>query len=82
MGAYEFQGFPTVNLVISIASGNWNSNSTWEMGHIPQINDTVIIDSNHNVTVNSTTDIAKNIEFRGTGKIQFNSTTTKLNVGF
>ena len=82
MGAYEFQGASTVSLVISIASGNWNANSTWDLGHIPQINDIVIIDSNHNVNVNTTTEIAKNIKFIGTGKIQFNSSATKLNVGF
>ena len=82
MGAYEFQGSSTVSLVISVASGNWNASSTWDAGHIPQINDTVIIDSNHNVIVNATTELAKNIEFRGTGKIQFNSSATKLSVGF
>ena len=82
MGAYEFQGISTVSLVISIASGNWNANSTWNMGHIPQINDIVIIDSTHQVSVNNVTEISKNIEFRGTGKILFNSSATKLNIGF
>jgi CHRD domain/PKD-like domain/Right handed beta helix region len=81
MGAYEFQGTATATLVISVATGNWESNSTWDVGRVPQLGDYVIIDSNHIVTLNGT-GIAKNLEYRGTGQLKFNTTTSKLEIGF
>ncbi|MEA5461202.1 Calx-beta domain-containing protein [Arcicella sp. LKC2W] len=81
MGAYEFQGNGTSNVVISIASGNWEINSTWDANRVPQIGDIVIIDQNHTVTLNGEGS-AKNIEYRGTGTLKFNSTSSKLNIGF
>ena len=81
MGAYEFQGTATANLVISAQTGNWESNSTWVGFKVPQLGDYVIIDNNHIVTL-STTGIAKNLEYRGTGQLKFNTTTSKLEIGF
>ncbi|PWK29074.1 uncharacterized protein DUF11 [Arcicella aurantiaca] len=81
MGAYEFQGNATASVVISIATGNWEINSTWDVNRVPQIGDIVIIDQNHIVTLNGVGN-AKNIEYRGTGKLKFNSTSSKLNIGF
>ena len=81
IGAYEFQGNGTASVVISIASGNWEINSTWDVNRIPQIGDIVIIDQNHIVTLNGEGS-AKNIEYRGTGTLKFNSTSSKLNIGF
>ena len=81
MGAYEFQGTATATLVISLATGNWESNSTWDIGRVPQLGDYVIIDNNHVVAL-STTGIAKNLEYRGTGQLKFNTTTSKLEIGF
>jgi hypothetical protein len=81
MGAYEFQGNSTSSVVISIASGNWEINSTWDVNRVPQIGDIVIIDQNHIVTLNGVGN-AKNIEYRGTGQLKFNSTSSKLNIGF
>jgi hypothetical protein len=79
MGAYEFQGVATVTLVISVQSGNWEANSTWENFRVPQLGDYVIIDSNHTVTLNGE-GTAKNLEYRGTGKVIFKPT-SKLNTG-
>jgi CHRD domain/Ig-like domain CHU_C associated/Calx-beta domain len=81
MGAYEFQGVATSTLVISVVTGPWEANSTWSVGRVPQLGDYVIIDSNHIVTLNST-GIAKNLEYRGTGQLKFNTTTSKLQIGF
>ncbi|PWK16940.1 parallel beta helix pectate lyase-like protein [Arcicella aurantiaca] len=81
MGAYEFQGRATASLVISVHSGNWESNSTWDIGRVPQLGDYVIIDNNHTITL-STSGIAKNLEYRGTGQVKFNATTSKLEIGF
>jgi hypothetical protein len=81
MGAYEFQGTATATLVISVQTGNWESNSTWDIGRVPQLGDYVIIDNNHIVTLSST-GIAKNLEYRGTGQLKFNTTTSKLEIGF
>jgi hypothetical protein len=38
---------------ISIATGNWNQNSTWNLNAVPGPNDNVIITSNHIVTINA-----------------------------
>jgi hypothetical protein len=81
MGAYEFQGVATATLVISIQTGNWESNSTWDIGRVPQLGDYVIIDNSHIVTLTGT-GIAKNLEYRGTGQLKFNAITSKLEIGF
>ena len=81
MGAYEFQGNGTSTLIISVVTGPWEANSTWDIGRMPQLGDYVIIDNNHVVTL-STTGIAKNLEYRGTGTLKFNSATSKLEIGF
>ena len=81
IGAYEFQGTAIARLVISIQTGNWESNLTWDIGSIPLLGDYVIIDQNHVITINQT-GVAKNIEYRGTGTIKFNSASSKLNIGF
>ena len=65
MGAYEFQGVSTSNIVISAQMGEWESNSTWVGFKVPALGDVVIIDANHIVTINAT-GIAKSIEYRGT----------------
>ena len=80
MGAYEYQGNPTATLVISVASGNWESNSTWDIGRVPTLGDYVIIDQNHTISL-STEANAKNLEYRGSGTIQFKSNNSKINLG-
>ena len=81
MGAYEFQGNSVSSIVISVASGNWESNSTWDVGRVPKIGDLVIINNNHTVNLNGMGN-AKNIEYRGTGTLKLNTTNGKLNIGF
>ena len=81
MGAYEFQGVATSNIVISAQTGDWEINSTWVGFIAPQIGDMVIIDANHIVTINATA-IAKNIEYRATGQVKFKTAVAKLNIGF
>ena len=80
MGAYEFQGSGTLTLVISVVTGPWEASSTWDVGRVPQLGDYVIIQNNHVVTL-STTGIAKNLEYRGTGSLKFNLITSKLELG-
>ena len=80
MGAYEFQGAGVANIVISAQTGNWESNTTWVGLQVPKLGDKVIIDANHIVTINTEV-IAKDVEYRGTGTIKFNSATAKLNTG-
>ena len=81
MGAYEFQGIATANLVISQQTGNWESNSTWVGFQVPQLGDYVIIDSNHTVTLNGT-GTAKNVESRPNSVLKFGGITAKLTIGF
>lgn len=81
MGAYEFQGAGTSTLIISVVTGPWEANSTWDLGRVPQLGDYVIIENNHIVTL-STTGMAKHLEYRGTGTLKFNLVTSKLELGF
>jgi parallel beta-helix repeat protein len=81
IGAYEFQGIGTSTLVISVVTGPWEANSTWDIGRVPRLGDYVIIDNSHIVTI-STSAIAKNLQYRGKGTLKFNSTTSKLELGF
>ena len=81
MGAYEFQGIASANLVISVQTGSWETNSTWDIGRIPQLGDYVIIDNNHIVTLNGE-GTAKNIDYRNNGFLKFGSPSAKLNIGF
>ena len=67
-------------MVISVRTGSWEDNSTWNVGRVPQLGDYVIIDNNHIVTLNGT-GITKNLEYRGTGQLKFNTTSSKLNTG-
>jgi hypothetical protein len=80
MGAYEFQGSRVGTTIKSVTSGNWENNSTWNIGRIPLAGDNVIIDNNHNVTImNSGT--AKNVEVRSNAKIIYNQSLSKLQTG-
>ena len=80
MGAYEFQGTATATLIISVQTGPWEANSTWDIGRVPQLGDNVIINNNHNVTI-SGTGTAKNVEIRTNAKLIHGSTSSKLQTG-
>jgi hypothetical protein len=80
MGAYEFQGSRLGGTVISIVSGNWESNSTWNIGRSPLAGDNVILNNNHNVTLNSTGTF-KNVEIRTNAKLIHSSGSSKLQSG-
>jgi hypothetical protein len=80
MGAYEFQGAATNTLVISVQSGPWEANSTWDIGRVPRIGDNVVINDNHNVTV-SGTGTAKNVEIRTNAKLIHTSASSKIQTG-
>jgi parallel beta-helix repeat protein len=81
MGAFEFQGIATVSLVISVQTGNWETNATWDIGRVPQLGDYVIINTNHTITLNGT-GTAKNVESRNNSVIRFGNTSARLNIGF
>ncbi|MEY4540509.1 MAG: hypothetical protein RLZZ306_2266, partial [Bacteroidota bacterium] len=80
MGAYEFQGAASVTLIISVQTGPWEANTTWDIGRVPQLGDNVIINNNHNVTI-SGTGTAKNVEIRTNAKLIHGSATSKLQTG-
>jgi hypothetical protein len=67
--------------VISIASGNWESPSTWNVGRVPLSTDNVVIDTTHIVTVTTNNAHANKVEYRGTGKITYSAASSKLYVG-
>jgi hypothetical protein len=73
----------TINVIpyiISIATGDWESATTWNLGRVPQTGDFVIIAENHIVILHSESSI-KAIEYRGSGMIQYHSSSSKLHLG-
>jgi len=72
--------FRNSTFIISVATGAWEDNSTWNIGRIPQSGDNAIIDANHVVSLNST-GVVKKLIYRGTGTLKFNTTSSKLNTG-
>jgi hypothetical protein len=77
-------GDVTVNIIpiiVSIATGDWESPTTWNAGRVPKSGDFVIIDQDHTVTLNGETSI-KTIDYRGTGTLKYQSASCKLNTGF
>jgi Concanavalin A-like lectin/glucanases superfamily/Right handed beta helix region len=69
MGAYESN--VNMNEIISIATGNWESNSTWNLERVPLATDKVIL-NNHTVTVTTNTAKAKIIEQKPSSDLKFN----------
>jgi hypothetical protein len=65
MGAYESN--VNMNEIISIITGNWESNTTWNLDRIPLFTDKVIVNG-HQVTVATNAARAKDLEYK-TGAI-------------
>ena len=73
----------TVNIIpviVSIATGDWESPATWNAGRVPKNGDFVIIDQDHIVTLNGGSSV-KMIDYRGTGMLKYKSASSKLNTG-
>ncbi len=68
------------NVIISIVSGNWENASTWNLNRVPTRTDNVMIDKNHIILLNNTTEI-KNVIFNGTGQLKYNSAGVSLKNG-
>lgn len=57
-----YMGFDTEDVpYVSVANGNWNNPATWNRGAVPSCTSTVIIAATTNVTVNSATNVVKNM---------------------
>ena len=51
--------------IISVATGNWSSGSTWSSGGIPAITDDVIISTGNTVTLDAAANTAKTLTVNG-----------------
>ena len=69
-----------LTIIKSIITGNWESTTTWDLGRIPQAGDLVIIDQNHEVTLNGN-GTAKKVQYLGSGKLKLNSISSTLKTG-
>jgi hypothetical protein len=74
-------GIGCVSTLTSITSGNWENVSTWNFNRIPTAADIVIIDANHNVTINTNNSNAKKVETRSNAKVIYNNA-MRLKLGF
>jgi hypothetical protein len=66
--------------VISIISGNWEDENTWDVGRVPSVIVPVVVEQNHTVTINTEAK-AKNIEYRGNGQLNISMPNGKLKLG-
>ena len=80
IGAYEFQGARTGGTITSIKTGNWEDNTTWDVGRKPYAGDIVIISNNHTVSVNSIA-IAKSVHFKLNAILKYTSNITGMKIG-
>ncbi|PWK21641.1 delta endotoxin-like protein [Arcicella aurantiaca] len=74
----------TVNvgsIIISIASGDWENASTWNLNRVPSSTDFVVIDSSHTVTISTANATANKLAYRQNAQINFANTTAKLVMG-
>lgn len=62
----------------SVASGNWNSVSTWSCGRIPTLCDNVVIDSGHIVTLATTSAEARSVQMNDKAQLRYTTTTAAL----
>jgi hypothetical protein len=62
MGAYESN--INMNEIISIITGNWESNTTWNLDRVPLFTDKVILNNGHQVTVTTPNARAKDLEYK------------------
>jgi hypothetical protein len=60
------------SVITSVATGAWENTSTWDLLRIPVAGDKVVINSNHEVTINNANAVAKKIECKATSKLIFN----------
>ena len=80
IGAYEFQGTRAGGIIISIKTGNWEDNTTWDAGRKPYAGDTVIISNNHTVSVNSV-GTAKSVQYGLNSMLKYTSSVTGIQIG-
>ena len=64
----------------SIASGNFSNPAIWSKGNVPGLCDSVIIDTNYTVTVDTSLQTSS-IRINKGGTLTFNDTTKILNIG-
>jgi hypothetical protein len=56
-------------LISSLTSGDWNATTTWNSGTVPTCGDIVTIASTHTVTVNSSSNVSKNLTINSGGTL-------------
>jgi hypothetical protein len=66
--------------VQSVATGNWDTPSTWSTGAVPGCNDLVVIQAGNTVTVNTSGRVCKNLTINPGGEI-ISQTGADLTVG-
>jgi hypothetical protein len=59
----------TTTAITSIATGNWNATTTWNSGTVPTCGDIITIASTHNVTINSASNVSKNLTIASGGTL-------------
>jgi hypothetical protein len=68
--------------IMSVKTGNWEEPSTWNLGRLPTINEDVIIDNNHIITVNTFNQAtARRVIYRANTNILMGNGAARLTLG-
>ncbi|UFH52493.1 CotH kinase family protein [Spirosoma sp. KNUC1025] len=64
----------------SLASGNWNSASTWSCGRVPGLCDDVVIKAGHQISLSINSAVARSLQLESAAKLLYASTTASLRI--
>src|SRR5688572_6742215 len=79
--AFFFHTSYAAPIIRSVANGNWNNTSTWDLNRLPIVGDTVILTLGKTVTVTDDQNLNGFVYLKIYGKLLFQNNNSTLNLG-